>query len=234
MPITLFQFPVAFGLPVSVSPYCAKVELYFRLTGRDYVTAKGNVFLSPNRKVPYVKWPEGKKQAESDAIIARLEAEGPALNAGASEDQLGSVHGLVSQSQRILYYACLQSRFSDGWEHQEPTVRALVPGLLAWLAVPAIRKDQLKLCANQGFSTPADAARAEPVVDAIADALGGKDFILGDAPRTPDCDLWAMLSASAYTLVDSPARAAVRSKPTLMAYIQRLADRADLALPPLR
>jgi len=52
--ITLYEFPAAYGMAVSVSPYCAKVEAYLRLTGHAYEKAKGNVLKSPTKTVPYI------------------------------------------------------------------------------------------------------------------------------------------------------------------------------------
>jgi hypothetical protein len=59
--ITLYQFPPAFDLPVSVSPFCDKLELYFCLTDRRYDTGAGNPMMSPIKMVPYVKLANGKK-----------------------------------------------------------------------------------------------------------------------------------------------------------------------------
>ncbi len=233
--ITLYQFPEAFGLPVSVSPYCAKVELYFRLTGRAYRTAKGNVFKSPNKKVPYVGWPDGTMQAESADIIARLEAEGPALDEGLDPAALERGRELERAAEAVLYYSCLYSRFADddGWVHQRPSVKALVPGLLSPILCPVIRRSQVKLCAENGFDSDGAYSKAIAVTGRIGEALGDQDFMLGDRPRTPDCGVWANLMQVAWTVVPSPARAAVRDHAELMDYIRRVAARADMTLPAL-
>src|SRR5690554_1625083 len=72
-PLILHQFPPAFGLPISESPPCAKVEAYLRLTKTPYIVGSGDTRRSPNKMVPYIRWPDGTLQGESGDIIARLE-----------------------------------------------------------------------------------------------------------------------------------------------------------------
>jgi glutathione S-transferase len=109
--ITLYQYPPAYDVPVSVSPYCTKVELYFRLTDRAYETAIGSNLKSPNKAVPYVGWPDGEISAESDAIIERLEKDGPSLDEGLTAADAARGEELVELAQGVLYYGCLHSRF---------------------------------------------------------------------------------------------------------------------------
>lgn len=234
--ITLFQFAPAFGLPFSVSPYCTKVELYLRLTDREYTCGVGNRRTSPNGRVPYVQWPDGSISAESDQIIARLESQGPRLDKGLAPSESAQHDDMVALAQSVVYFAGLYSRFSEpGWTYQKPTVRGRVPGLLAWGAVPAIRRSQLKLCARGGFGSVTDTGKPVAAIEAIEKRLGRNDFLFGNrGPRVADCAVWAMLTHTAFTLVSSPGRQAVRGSERLMAYIHRLASRSEFKLPPLR
>ncbi len=231
--ITLYQFAPSFGLPVSVSPFCAKLELYLRLTGRDYVTAAGDVREAPNGTVPYVRWPDDTIQGESDDIIARLEAEGPALDAGLAESERARGRELQALAEDIVYYACLYARFVEpaGWAHQKAAVRALLPVLLAPVLMPVIRRSQRKRCRDHGFVDVSGYARAEQAVAQLDAALSDQDYLLGDTPRVTDCAVWANLLATAFTSSDNAGRAAVRARPRLMAYLPRLAARGDLSLP---
>lgn len=235
--ITLYQLPPAFDLPVSVSPYCTKVEAYLRLTGRAYETAKGDVRRSPNRRVPYVAGVEGEALlADSGAILAHLEAEGPALDAGLSEAEVQKTEELQALIQRDIYFACLYARFVDpaGWVHQKPTVKALVPWILAPILVPIIRRSQVTACAEHGFTNAADYTRAVTAIERVSNELGDQRFLLGDAPHVVDCTAWANLMHTAHTLASSPAREAVRADHRLMAYLDRVTTRLELTLPPLR
>lgn len=234
--ITLHELPSGFGLPVSVSPYCAKVEVYCRLTGRPYDKTSGDIRKSPNRLVPYVKWPDGSVTAESDAIIARLEAQGDALDAGLSPEDKVRGDGAAMLAQTVLYYACLYARFADpaGWAHQKLLFKKMLPALLRPIVVPMIRKSQIKKCAEHGFASAASYAAGIEAASTLSNEIGDKPFLLGDEPRIADCAVWANVMQTAYTLSPNPPRDAVRNDPILMGYIQRMADRANLEMPPLK
>ena len=232
--ITLYELPSAFGLPTSVSPYCTKLEVYFRLTGQEYTKEKGDIRKSPNKKVPYVKWPDGSLQADSDEIIARLEVEA-GLDAGLAEDDAVRGAAAAQLAQRVLYFGCLYARFADpaGWEHQKPAVKGLVPAFLAPVLVPVIRRSQVKLCAANGFASPSAYAAGVEAATTLSQEIRDKPFLLGDTPRTADCAVWAVVMQTAFTLASNPPREAVRNDPVLMGYIERVADCAHLTLPDL-
>ncbi len=199
--VTLYQFPTAFDLPLSVSPYCAKVEAYLRLTGREYQTEVGVVFKSPNRKVPYLRLPDGSMMADSGDIIARLEQEGPALDGSLSREERADSKHLIGLAQDHLYFGVLHSRFGpeDGWTHQRPTVQAMVPSLLGWALVPIIRKSQLSVCAKAGHvDHESSVERSLPVLRELSDLLSdGRAFLLGEQPHVVDCAVFGPLVAAA-------------------------------------
>jgi glutathione S-transferase len=231
--ITIYQFPTAFDLPVSVSPYCAKLEAYLRATGRDYRLATGDVRKSPNKAVPYVAWGDGRITADSEAIIAELENNDSALDRGLSAADVELAAELRKHAEGAVYYACLYSRFVEdaGWKHQRATVREIVPALIAPILVPIIRRSQVKKCAENGFSSRDDYGQAVKAVHAIRDALGDKPFLLGEELRTVDCAVWGQLLHAAYTKSENPIRHAVRMEPTLMDYLARVANKVGFELP---
>lgn len=231
MPIMLHQFPPAFGLPVSVSPYCAKLEAYLRVTKREYTTTKGLPMGAPTKTVPFVTWEDGSRTGDSDAIVARLEAEGPALDAELSDAAKQAEVPLFEGARDALYYATLYARFGEGWEHQKATVKALAPPGLGWLLAPIIRADQVRKCRARGAD--GDGAVAVAVVDAIAERLGDQPFLHGDSIHVIDCDLWGHLVQVAFTPVDFPARAALRGHSNLVAWLMRVAERGEMRLPPM-
>lgn len=233
--ITIFQFPPAFGLPVSVSPYCAKLEAYLRLTGRKYATAVGDVRKSPNKAVPYVTGLGDGLVADSHDIISELERQGPTLDEGLSTEDAELGFRLERRAESDLYFACLHARFVEdaGWAHQKATVKALVPWVLSPILVPVIRSSQVKKCRENDFPDAGSYPRAESAADEIAEQLGDKPFLFGDDPRIADCSVWANLLQNAYTPSANPARDAVRGSSKLVDYIERFAKRAELKLPPL-
>lgn len=225
--ITVHQFPPGCGLPVSFSPFCAKLEAYLRLTGRAYTTVAADPRKSPNKALPYATLPDGSVLADSGAIIARLEAEGPALGTG------DAARELQEAAEVALYHACLHARFTDpeGWREQRKNFEPFIPWLVRPVVMRAIRSSQIKKAAAHGFSGPGDYGKAIDVARRIATALGDRPFLAGDRPAVADCAVWAQVTANAYTPVPNPLRAAVRESSTLTAYIERFATRCAWKLP---
>jgi glutathione S-transferase len=117
--------------------------------------------------------------------------------------------------------------------HQKQAVKALVPWLLAPMIVPIIRSSQVKRCTKAGFQGAANYAKTVAATERVAGVLGDKPYLLGDAPRSYDCAVWANLLQVAHTRSANAGREAVRARPELLAYIERLAERANLSLPAL-
>jgi glutathione S-transferase len=210
--------------------------LYFRLTDREYETKAAYIPKSPNKRVPYVRGVGDGLLADTHEIISALEAAKPSLDEGLDDEMRSAGQDIEKRVQEGLYFACLYSRFvePEGWVHQKPAVKAVVPWFLAPILVPVIRKGQIKACAANGFEDPkAGYARAEETAERVAKFLGDKPFLLGEEPRVADCAVWANTLHNAYTPSANPARAAVRSHANVMAYIQRVAARAQLELPTL-
>lgn len=234
--ITLYQLPCAFGLPVSVSPYCTKLELYLRLTKREHGIAPANLRQSPNRKVPYVEWPDGRRLADSGEIIRELEGSGGGLDSGLDGATMARGEEYQALAQGPLYFSCLYSRFVEdaGWKFQKEAVREILPPLLAPLIAKMIRRSQKKRCRENGFDRRESYANAIQAIKRLSSALGDRSFFLrDDAPNVADCAVWANLLHIAFTRAESPARMAVRNDRRLREYIDRVAEVAAYKLPPL-
>ena len=232
MTITLHQLPRAFGLPVSVSPFCTKLEAYFRLAGLDYRVVEVGPNKSPTGEVPFVTLPGGRVQADSADIIAEFEFDMPRLDKGMDDSLRATAHELTTLAEGPVYFGCLYARFVEdgGWQHQKQVLRGLIPRIAAPVVMPLVRRAQRKRCAENGI---VDRGSYETVLAAIADlsdALGDKPYLFGAEPRTVDCAVWAQLLHTAYTKADNPARLAVRENPRLMAYIDRVGERAGFEL----
>lgn len=233
--ITLYQIPRGMGLPVSASPYCAKLELYLRLTKRPYESVNGNPLQSPTKTMPFVKWPDGTKQGDSGHIIDRLEAEGPALNAGLSSDEIAHGRALEAEAQGPVYFSGLYTLFvtDEGWAQQKPGVVAGLPFLLRPFVPGIIRRAQIKKCAQNGFPDDRGYEGTLRALDVLSEALGDKPFFFGDTPRTFDCSIWGPLLLTAYMTIDCPPSRRLRGDAKLLAFVERAAKAAGFTLPPL-
>lgn len=59
-------------------------------------------------------------------------------------------------------------------------------------------------------------------LDAVADLLGEQLFMLGDSPTSIDATAYAFLANVLWAPLDSPLQRHARTRPTLLAYCQRM------------
>jgi glutathione S-transferase len=230
--ITLYQYPPAFDLPVSVSPFCAKLEAYLRLTGRAYTTAKASPPRSPNGLVPYVAR-DGVVIADSADIIATLEAEGPALDDDLVPAEIALSAELLGISEQGLYFALLYSRFTDdaGWAHQVGAVRAVLPWFLGFMTGWIRRSQRLKAAEHGCVDDASTYRKGGTDLERVSQVLGDQPFLLGEQPHVVDCSVWANLLHACHTRSPNPLTDAVRADRRLMAYVQRMNEELELEVP---
>ena len=235
--ITLHQLPTAFGLPVSVSPFCTKLEAYLKLAGHDYRVVTGGPNRSPTRRMPFVSLSDGRTLAGSNAVIVELErtAAGNGMDTGMLAEERARAERLRMLAEGPLYYGCLYARFVEegGWRHQQRVLRGVIPPFVAPIAMPLVRRSQRRRCLANGIVGRQSYETVLAAIDKLENALTDTPYISGDRIRSVDCSIWAMLLHTAHTKADNPARHAVRRNARLLAYIDRIAARAQFALPEL-
>ncbi|TXD41797.1 glutathione S-transferase family protein [Lujinxingia vulgaris] len=245
-PLFLYQLPPALGLPFSESPPCAKVEIYLRLTHTPYEARIGDTRTSPNAMAPFVRWPDGRLQAESSEIIAHLEANSGLLSPTRSPldqdldpERLSRARALATLIEEVAYDACLHDRFvsPEGWRLQRPITRELVahfiPAPLAAPAAEVIRLQQIRRAARGPMRHPSSGYRlACDAIDQVEALLGNDAYLTGERPSTADCSIWAHLIHTAATPNDSPTRRTLRRSRPLLDWLLRLASDAGWTVDP--
>jgi len=224
--IVLYQPPNRpWGTP-NMSPFCAKLETYLRITKIPYKTGKFS--RGPKGKVPHVEL-DGKGMGDSQLIIEELErrlaAEGKTpLDAGLSPREHGLARVIRRTLEEAYYFVGLYARWKTdaGYPVVAAEFKKFVPGL----AVPLIRRMQTKKLHAQGtgrHSHDEIMALGAGDLDACGELLGDQPYLLGDQIRTVDCTLYAFLETTAGFPVDTPCRKATE-RPNLAAYRQRIRD----------
>ncbi|RVU42579.1 hypothetical protein EA187_15435 [Lujinxingia sediminis] len=245
-PLFLYQLPPALGLPFSESPPCAKVEIYLRLTHTPYEARIGDTRTSPNKMVPFMRWPDGRLQAESSDIIAQLEANSGllspsqrALDPGLDPARLSLARELARVIEEVAYDACLHDRFTspEGWRHQRPITRKLVahfvPAPFAPAAAEVVRLQQVRRAARGPMRHPSRGYRmACDAIDRTEALLASHPYLGGERPSTADCSIWAHLIHTAATPNDSPTRRTLRRSKPLLDWLARLSADAGWPLDP--
>lgn len=232
MSLTLHQLPPGFGEPFSVSPFCAKLEAYFRLAGVDYEVGPPKLPSAPKKKVPFIRH-EGGLLADSQLIIEWSKAtHGDPLDGELTDAQRDT--GLMVQRvvENHLYFVLVHSRWLDeaGWVHQKAQLREFVPAP-ANLFVPAlIRRSLRKQLYQQGVARHSleDLYRwGAADLGAVSRVLGEKPFLLGDSPTSFDCAAFGQISGVLATRSDNALTLAARGIDNLVAWERRMRDRLD-------
>jgi glutathione S-transferase len=231
--ITLHQPPTrAWGTP-NLSPFCIKLETYLRIAEVPYKLGKFSRGDAPKGKVPYVRI-DGAFMGDSHLIIQELERRlgDKALDRGLAAHDAAIGHVVRRTLEEAFYFVGVYLRWDadDGYVEMAREFKKFVPGFV----VPLVRRAQRKKLHEQGTGRHTreqvmEAGIAD--VTAIAELLGDKPFLAGDAPRTFDCTLFAFLEAVIPFPVDSPLKQALAKRANLTAYRDRIRARwwADLS-----
>jgi glutathione S-transferase len=235
--LTLYQIPTRAWNTPNVSPFCAKLECYLRMTEIPYKPAGMQVGKAPKGKIPYVEFSDGKRMGDSQLIIEELErglaAEGkPTLDAGLSARDQAVGHLVRRALEEGFYFVGIYLRWvtDEGFAAMREEFKKFVPGL----AIPFVRRSIRKKLGGQGTGRHTlDEAIAIGArdFDACAELLADRPFLFGDQPRTADCTLYAFLEATLGFPVENPLKARIASHANLVDYRKRIRDRwwKDLA-----
>ncbi|MEZ5726764.1 MAG: glutathione S-transferase family protein [Burkholderiaceae bacterium] len=225
--IRLYQFEPAFGLP-NASPFCMKVETYLRMAGLPFETVDGaDVLKAPKRKLPYID-DDGRIVEDSSFIIEHLKAShGDRLDGHLTPEE----RAISLAFQRLLeensYWVAVYWRWADeaNWPATREAFFGKMPAPLRWFVPALARRGVLAQLRGHGMgrhSAEDITAIGRRDVDAVADFLGEKAFMLGDRPTTLDATAYAFLANLLWAPPDSPVQRHARTRPTLEAYCQRM------------
>ena len=232
--VDLHQFAPAWG--INPSPFCNKVETYFRLTGVPFRAVPSDPSTAPKGKLPYIV-DQGRQIPDSGQIIAHLQAvRGDPLDGGLNAKQRALGHLLRRTCEESLYFALCYSRWID--EANWPIVRqaffaGLPPAIEPHVATQT-REGVARALQGQGYGRHSpDEIYALGVadIDALAAALGGQPFFVAHSPTSFDASIYAALVCLARAGVESPLKASVLSHANLQAYLERIDEALAAAGP---
>lgn len=228
--IRLHQFAPAFGLP-NASPFCMKVETYLRMAGLPFETVNdGNIMKAPKGKLPYID-EDGTQVADSSFIIDHLkQRHGDPLDAALTPLQRAQGTAFQRLLEEHLYWALLHTRWVDaqGWPKTRDAFFGSMPPPLRWIVPLLARRGIVAELRGHGMGrhSPQEIAALGCLdITALADFLGDKPFLLGDAPSSFDASTHAFLANLLWAPFDTPLRAQSQARPTLAAYCQRMKAR---------
>ena len=233
--ITVYGYVPAWGLP-DISPYVTKLIAYLTFTGLEFQHKTQDLARidedAPHGKLPYIIDSDGTKVADSNAIISYLKKKyGDPLDAGLSRSEAADALAWNRLIEEHLYWSGIiepRWRSDSGWETYIPYIvqgAEVSPELRA--ALDAFRVRILAGFNGQGMGrrcsgTVLDCFHTD--IDAISDYLGDKPYFLGERLHAIDASIYAMLRHIVDQPQQWPGSGYVKSKPNLVAYLDRIRD----------
>jgi glutathione S-transferase len=228
--LVVHQIPSAWGLP-TIGPFSLKLETYLRLVGIPYeVVFEATPFSGPKGKLPWIEH-EGQRIGDSGFIIEYLERRfGCDPNAGLDAAQRATALALRRLIEDDLYWTLVYDRWlvDENWPTTRGAVLGRIPApLRPWIA-PLARRGVRRQLAAQGMGRHTrEEIHAIGIRDvgAIADLLGERPFLMGDAATEIDAVAYGLLANIALVPIASPVKDAVLGRANLVAYLERMGER---------
>ena len=228
--VIVHQIPSAWGLP-TVGPFSLKLEAYLRIVGIPYeVVFDATPFSGPKRKLPWIEH-EGKKIGDSGFIIEYLEQRfGCNPNAHLSAGERAVALSMRRLLEENLYWTLVFDRWmvDENWPLTQQTVLGMIPAPVRALIAPFARRGVRRQLAGHGIGlhTPDEIhAIGAKDIGAVADLLGDKAFLLGEAATEIDAVAYGLLANIMLVPVKSPIKDAAVGRKNLVDYVERIRTR---------
>ena len=225
--IKLYRFPPLDRLP-SASPFCVKLEAYFRLAGiayepRDMTDPRK----SPKGKLPFIR--DGETVvADSAVIIDYLKSRyGDPLDAGLSAAEQATALAYRRLMEEHCYFCIVQMRWirEENWQRAKARYFSSLPPPLRWILPGMVQKQVRRDLRGHGVGRHTDAeinALALQDLRAVSEYLGDKTYLMGAAPTSLDATGYGILSSVLYAPFVLPIQAEVDELKNLAAYCERI------------
>jgi len=213
------------GIP-SPSPFCMKVETYLRMVGIPFISIPSvDLADAPKRKLPYIE-DEGNRLGDSQLIIQYLKSRyGDPLDDGLTHEEWAIAHMIRRTLEEGLYFCLVFARWQDEapWRYTNELYFRDAPAVAA--TYRAYMLDQLQKQGTGRHSSDEVANMAALDIDAVAEILGSRPFLLGLRPRSVDATVYAFLSNIIDVPVDTSLARSVRRHRNLVEYSERMRSR---------
>ena len=225
-----YHLPGRWGL-VTVSPFCLKLDAFFRMTGIKHQSkTAATPFAGPKKKAPWIVY-QGRTLGDSTLIIDFLKEEfgvDPDANLDARQRAISvAIQRLIEEN---LYWAMVYDRWcrEENWPILKGSVLGDIPGPARALLAPYARHSVKKQLAGHGMglhSTEDIDAIAAKDIGALADLLGDGPWFFGETPSMADATVYSLLANIAYVRFASPMKAQIASHASLNAWLERFRER---------
>jgi len=227
--IRLMQYPPAWGTP-SLDPECTRAQAWLRFSRlREGIDFEVDAFEVPNaawsQQLPLLE--VAGRVTGDEELYTVMRSLGHDLDASLSVLQRAESTAFVALVQERLGMALLYA----WWEDEQNYAAVVKPALAAALPLPLCyyvpftlrRRAHSQLARRRGLEAKTVYARGEEALAALSARLGQAQFFHGEAPTGVDATAFAYLTAVLRApLPNDELRAALRAKPNLVAYCERI------------
>ena len=202
----------------------------------EYKLKGGLPASGPKGRIPYIKFENGEKLGDTNAIIAELKKRnGDVLNASLTQEQKAVHLAFRSLLEDRLYYMMgyLRWKEEESWKHVKKIFQPFMPPVVGGIILSRIRKTFL-----EDFSIPLVTENSKEdiyelskeAIAAISKYLGEKPYFFGNEPTETDALLYGFLIQLIWVPWDSPMKQQAIEMKNLVPYCQRMQERywADL------
>ncbi len=227
--ITLQSFGPAFGLP-DPSPFVTKAEVLLKMAGLPYTVDTGGFKKAPKGKLPYID-DDSETIADSTFIRWHLEKKYQIdFDRGLTAEQRAIAWAFEKMLEEHLYWALVHARWIDdaNFAKGPRSFFRAAPAPIRPLVIAMVRRQLRRTLHGQGLGrhSPEEiVALGTRSIEATADFLDIKPFMMGADPTGLDATAFAFVAGVLCPLFETPLRTAGERHDNLKRYVGRMTAR---------
>jgi glutathione S-transferase len=228
--IQYYQLKRTWEIP-NLCHFCCKTETYMRMTGIEYQLHATIPPRAPKGKLPFIIDGE-HKMGDSRFIIRYFKRTyGDPLDSSLTPSEMAVGHALQRLIEEHLYWVTMYTRWSwseENWITNKTAIFGAMPFIVRQVAATYFRHGIRKQIWGHGTGRHHPEEIFElgyEDIDAIANLLGDKPYLLGDQPTSFDATGYGFLVNTLGCPIESPVKQHALSKPNLVQYVERMQTR---------
>ena len=225
--LVVHQLPGAWGLP-SISPFCLKLDAYLRMAGIPFRTVvDATPFRGPKGKLPWIEH-DGKQIGDSGFIIEYVATRfGCDLNRNLTPADKAAARAMRRLIEENLYWVMVYSRWivDENWHAFRDVVLGGLSVPIRRVIGPIARRGVRRQLQGHGIglhSRDEIYAIGRGDIQAIAEFLGSKPYLMGAAPSEIDAIAYGFLANIERAPIDSPLKREILQRSNLVDYLSRI------------
>jgi glutathione S-transferase len=224
--ITLYASGPLFGQP-DPSPFVTKAMLLLKMASIPFESKPLSFSKAPKKKIPYIATADGML-GDSHFIKCYLEkTHAVDFSGGFGPEEHAKGWAIARMLEDHFYFLIVHDRWAnkENFDRGPAQFFNAAPAPIRPIVKCFIRSRVLKMLDAQGMARHTDVERAQlgrGDIEAVDLLLGNKTYILGENISEYDATVFAFLFSAAATLFNSEIGTDIRSRPRLMAYLERI------------